>query len=116
MRLWDAAAREALRAWLGERGRGPGPLFTTRTGKALRREQAWRILKRMEAQANAHLPLDERFTVTPHALRHTCLRALAEQKGLPVAMKQSGHRSDRYIWLYTQPSDRELQESAPDLA
>lgn len=69
----------------------------------------------MEIQANAHLPEDQRFTVTPHALRHTCLRALAEQKRIQVAMKQSGHKSDRYIWLYTQPSDRELQESMSDL-
>lgn len=26
-------------------------------------------------------------------------------------MKQSGHRSDTYVWRYTQPSDAELQRS-----
>jgi len=30
-------------------------------------------------------------------------------------MKQSGHRSDKYIWRYTQPSDAELQQSEEEL-
>ena len=42
-------------------------------------------------------------------LRHTNLRKIIEAKGIHVAMKQSGHRSDKYIWRYTQPSDTELK-------
>jgi hypothetical protein len=42
-------------------------------------------------------------------------RKLADQKGIHVAMKQNGHRSDRYIWRCTQPSDEELQNGEDDL-
>ena len=69
----------------------------------------------MERQANAQLPEEERFVVSPHSLRHTLLKKLADQKGIHVAMKQSGHRSDRYIWRYTQPSDAELASSSDEL-
>jgi len=109
VKLWGRNAKDGLDKWITERGGGPGPLFPTRTNKAMTRDQAWRILKRMERQANAHLPAEERFEVTPHTLRHTLLKKLADQKGIHVAMKQSGHQSDRYIWRYVQPSDDALE-------
>jgi site-specific recombinase XerD len=37
--------REGLEAWLNERGETPGPLFPTRTGKALNRQEAFAILQ-----------------------------------------------------------------------
>ena len=108
-------ARDSLEAWLEERGDEEGPLFTTRTGRRLGRQQAYDVIKRAEKQANAQLPEEERFTVTPHVLRHTLLRKLAEQKGLPYALKQSGHKSDRYIWRYVQPSEPALEAALEDL-
>jgi len=69
----------------------------------------------MEEQANAHLPEGEKFSVTPHSLRHTLLKKLADQKGIHVAMKQSGHRSPKYIWRYVQPSDDALENGDDEL-
>ena len=42
--------------------------------------QAWRIIKAMKQQANAHLPEDEQLSVSAHRLRHTNLRKIAEQR------------------------------------
>ena len=39
----------------------------------------------------------QRLTVSPHVLRHTFLRKLAEEKGVQYAKEASGHRSDRYL-------------------
>ena len=115
VKLWGADPKQALTEWLKERGDEAGPLFLTRTGKRMLRDQAFRIIKRMEEQANAHLPEREKFSVTPHSLRHTLLKKLADQKGLHVAMKQSGHRSPKYIWRYVQPSDDALENGDDEL-
>jgi integrase len=63
------------------------------------RPQAWEeeVLKRVEWQTNVHLPAKECFTVSPHVLRHTFLRKLAETKGVQYAKEASGHKTDRYI-------------------
>jgi hypothetical protein len=45
----------------------------------------------MTHQANAHLPAGELITVSPHVLRHTFLRKLAEEKGRAVR--------ERGLWL-----------------
>jgi hypothetical protein len=58
------------------------------------------VLQRVAHQANAHLPAGERMKVSPHVLRHTFLRKLAEEKGVQYAKEASGHKSDRYIWRY----------------
>ncbi len=74
------------------------------------RRQAFGIIKRMEQQANAHLPEKERFTVSPHDLRHTLGRQLAEDKGERFAQKQLGHRSGRQLYRYIQPADEDIEE------
>jgi len=102
--------REAIASWLSERGDNPGPLFCTRSGKPLLRRQAYGIIKRIEAQANAHLPEGERFTVSPHELRHTLGRELANDRGERFARKQLGHRSGRQLYRYIQPSDADLED------
>ena len=111
----NASAREALGSWVSLRGQAPGPLFSTRHGARINRHQVYEIVKRMEAQANAHLPEAERFTVSPHVLRHTRLRRAAEEKGVQFARKLSGHRSDKYIWRYIQPSDQDFELSMDQL-
>jgi integrase/recombinase XerD len=103
--------REVLDAWLNERGETPGPLFPTRTGKALNRKEAFVILQRMARQANAHLPPEEHMHVSPHILRHTLLRKVANEKGVHYAMELSGHRSDRYIWRYVKPDAQRLADA-----
>ena len=102
--------REAIEAWLELRGYEEGPIFSTSTGKAMTRDNAYRVLKRMEAQANSRFPKEEHLTVSPHTLRHTLLRKLAEERGLHYAKKQSGHKSDKYLYRYVTPTDDEMAE------
>jgi len=94
----------------------PGPLFTTRTGERLDRVQVFKILQRVAAQANTHRPAGERIEVSPHVLRHTFLRKLAEEKGVHYAKEASGHRSDRYIWRYVKPDAQSLADAVDKLA
>jgi integrase len=68
-------------------------------------------IRRVAAQANAHLPEDEKIDVSPHVLRHTFLRKLAETKGVHYAREASGHQSDRYIWRYVKPDQQTLAEA-----
>jgi integrase/recombinase XerD len=107
--------RDVLDARLGKRGEAPGPVFLTRSGKRLDRTQAFLILKRVAQQANAHLPPDQHLDVSPHVLRHTLLRKVANEKGVHYAMELPGHRSDRYIWRYVRPDAQSLAEAIDDL-
>jgi integrase/recombinase XerD len=109
----QAQAREVLEEWLTVSGRKTGPLLTMRTGKRLAR--AHLILQQMAHQANAHLPAGERMKVSPHVLRHTFLRKLAEEKGVQYAKEASGHKSDRYIWRYVKPSQQSLAAAIDEL-
>lgn len=108
--IMSAEARRSLAEWMQVRGDADGPIFITNTGARLGRKQAWAIIKRVERQANAHLPEDAQLKVHPHALRHTRLRQVAEKEGLPAALRVSGHRSDKYIWTYTTPPTDELEK------
>jgi len=49
--------------------------------------QFFDALQRVANQANAHRKDVERLTVSPHMLRHTFLRKLAEEKGVQYARK-----------------------------
>ena len=82
----------------GQRTLGQGgPIFRTRSGKRVDRTQACIIPRRMAQQANADLPAEGHFQVSPHILRHTLLRNVTHEKGVHDAMELSGHRSDRWI-------------------
>jgi integrase/recombinase XerD len=106
-----ADARQVLEEWIAERGHKTGALFTTRTGERLTRMQLFKSLQRVANQANANLKDGERISVSPHVLRHTFLRKLAEEKGVHYAKEASGHRSDRYIWRYVKPNAESLAEA-----
>ena len=107
----QAEARQVLDEWLACRPKKQGPLFMTRTGQRLTRYQLFLILKRVAAQANAHRRTSEHIKVSPHVLRHTFLRKLAEEKGVQYAKEASGHRSDRYIWRYVKPDRQSLADA-----
>jgi integrase len=64
---------------------------------------------------NAHLPKGEKMDVSPHVLRHTFLRKLAETKGVHYAREASGHQSDRYIWRYVKPDQQTLTDAVDAL-
>lgn len=108
-------ARQVLEEWIADRGASPWSVFSTRTGAPLTRVQLYRILQRVARQANAHRPAAEQIDVSPHVLRHTFLRKLAEEKGVQYAKEASGHRSDRYIWRYVRPDKQSLAQAIDDL-
>jgi integrase/recombinase XerD len=106
-----ADARQVLEEWLEQRGAQAGALFTTRTGARVTRMQLFKSLRRIANQANANLKDGERISVSPHVLRHTFLRKLAEEKGVHYAKEASGHHSDRYIWRYVKPNADSLADA-----
>jgi integrase len=73
------------------------------------------ILERVADQTNAHLPTDERMKVSPHVLRHTVLRTLAEEQGGRFTKEASGHESDRYIWRSVKLSPQSLGAAIDEL-
>jgi integrase/recombinase XerD len=108
-------ARAVLDQWLEQRGDTPGPLFPTRSHRRVSRREAAHIIQRMAGQANANRPEQEHIQVSPHVLRHTFLRKLAEEKGVHYAREASGHQSDRYIWRYVKPDRQTLAEAIDTL-
>ena len=58
-----------------------------------------------------YVPTPEATTVSPHVLRHTFLRKLAETKGVQYAKEASGHKTDRYIWRYVKPDQQTLADA-----
>jgi integrase/recombinase XerD len=108
-------ARQVLDAWLEARKDDVPALFPTRSGRPLSRREAAAIIRRIAAQANAHLPEQEKIDVSPHVLRHTFLRKLAETKGVQYAREASGHQSDRYIWRYVKPDRLTLADAIDEL-
>jgi len=100
-------AREALDAYLDKvRDRQPGPLFCSRSGKRLARQNVDSALKAIAAQADTRLPDDQKINLHAHVLRHTCLRRAAEKHGVQYAMELSGQSSERYIWHNTSSRPR----------
>ena len=55
-----------LDEWLKTRQDDSPALFLTRTGRKLSRRSAHGIVCRVAAQANAHLPEDEKIDVSPY--------------------------------------------------
>jgi integrase/recombinase XerD len=108
-------ARQVLDRWLESREDEFLALFPTRSGRPLSRREAAAIIRRIAAQANAHLAEDEKIDVSPHILRHTFLRKLAETKGVQYAREASGHQSDRYIWRYVKPDRQTLADAIDEL-
>jgi len=114
--LLPKTAREVLDRYLDEvRGRKPGPLFCSKTGARLARQNAHDALQAMANQANSTLPEEEHIHFSAHVLRHTMLRRAAEKHGVQYAKELSGHASDRYIWRYVQPSEDEKEQALEDL-
>ena len=108
--------RDALERYLDEdRGREPGPLFFSRSGARLQRQNVDDALKAIAAQANATLKPKDQSHLSAHLLRHTFLRKVARKYGVEYARELAGHTSERYIWRYVQPSDDEKEAAIEQL-
>jgi integrase/recombinase XerD len=89
------AAQRCLEEAIGDRT--AGPIFVTRTGKALDRTAAWRLLRKLAA--NAELP--GAFGLSPHSMRHTYATvALDAGVGLRDVQDSMGHRDPRTTRMY----------------
>jgi integrase/recombinase XerD len=109
-------ARELLDRYIDERrGREPGPLFLTRYGQRLTPLNIAHICERLAEQANVHVGAAEAMHLTPHMLRHTFLKRVADKHGVNVAQEMSGNRSIREIFRYTKPSESEVEATAESL-
>jgi len=76
-------ARDALDGYLEiVRGKEAGPLFQSRRGHRLARQNVDDLLKTLASQANAGFPADQHIRLSAHVLRHTTLRRAAEKKGV----------------------------------
>ena len=109
------SGREALDEYLDKHDRQDGPIFQSKRGKRLAPQNVADALNKIVAQANARLPQKERIRVTPHVIRHTALRKMAEKKGIHYAQQMAGHASSKYIWRYVQPSRDEMEDAVDDL-
>ena len=109
-------AREALDRYVTEsRGMAAGPLFCSRSGRRLARQNVDSALKALARQANARLPQEQHIHLSAHLLRHTMLRKVAEKYGVQYAMELAAHTSSRYIWRYVQPSAEDKEAALEDL-
>lgn len=106
--VWDRYIDE-------DRGTTPGPLFCSRSGARLQRQNVDEALTAIAAQANASLPLDRQIAISAHLLRHTFLRKVARKYGVEYTKEHAGHTTERYTWRYVQPSDDEKDAALEDL-
>lgn len=111
-----AGARADLDAYLAsERGSGNGPLYRTRTGGRFRRQYIDSFLKKVAAQANAKLPLEEHIQLHAHKLRHTSIKRVHDKKGPVAAKKHGGHRGFKQLERYATPTREEVEAAADEL-
>lgn len=91
----NPATATALAAYLD--GRTDGPLFSTARGGRYDRSEAWRLIRRLAADAD--LPGADHLS--PHSLRHTFV-TLAREAGVPLEDVQdaAGHADPRTTRRY----------------
>lgn len=86
-----------LDGWLEVRGSGPGPLFTTRTGRRVQQKEAFLLVRRVGR--NAGLPGADQLS--PHSLRHTvATAALDAGAALRDVQDLMGHADPRTTRRY----------------
>ena len=104
-----------LRAWLGERGGGPGdPLFPTSRGQPLSRDAVELLVARHAKTAQAACPTLQGKTVSPHVLRHTAAISLLHAgTDITVIALWLGHEHSETAQTYIH-ADQTLKQRALD--
>jgi integrase/recombinase XerD len=112
----DTNVREVLNDYIeAERGREPGPLFTSKTGGRLDQSNVYRALQGIAKQANTTLPDEEKIKIHPHLLRHTFLKRVATKEDIRAAREVSGLNSDKYLWRYVKVTEEEVERAVTGL-
>jgi integrase/recombinase XerD len=104
-----------LRAWLAERGGGPGdPLFPTSRGQPLSRDAVELLVARHATTAQAACPALRGKTVSPHVLRHTAAMSLLHAgTDITVIALWLGHEHAETAQIYIH-ADQTLKQRALD--
>jgi integrase/recombinase XerD len=106
-----------VRAWLDERGGGPGdPLFPASRGQPLSRDAVELLAARHAATAQAACPTLASKTVSPHVLRHTAaMSLLLAGNDITVIALWLGHEHSETAQIYIH-ADQTLKQRALDRA
>jgi integrase len=103
--------RQALKAWIRQRGATPGPLFESRNHGPLERTQIWRLMKKYCEAAG--IPKEKAH---PHALKHSCGTHLSAREPDIVAIQDHlGHAKLDNTMIYVRVSSRRRDELAERL-
>ncbi|MEM7494986.1 MAG: tyrosine-type recombinase/integrase [Myxococcota bacterium] len=95
-------ARRALDAFLREAGGGSGPLFRSRLGRRLSCSRVRQLCRVLSRRASAELAPRDRFHLTPHMLRHTCVKRATTVGGITYGHAVSGNVSCLEVFRYAQ--------------
>lgn len=90
------------------------PIFNVK-GRRISTRAVRYICQRISAYASSNLSLDEKIHLSPHMLRHTFLKRIADKHGVHIAQKMSGNVSISEIFRYTKPSQDEIDKIAEEL-
>lgn len=82
-----------------------GPLFLNKNKKRIKTRDIARVCDRIATQANTQADYEPKIKLTPHMLRHTFLKRVADRHGVHVAQNLSGNVSIKEIFRYTKPSN-----------
>lgn len=106
------------RAWLDKYLESRGnlslddPMFVGRRGNRLTTDGVYQVCRRIQNQANVNFIGQDQIHLSPHMLRHTRLKKIADKHGVHVAQAFSGNTSMKVIFNYTKPSQAEKDEIA----
>ena len=102
--------RNTIRDYLMVRGEEPGPLFLSQKGGRMTQRNVEYLVKKYAYNAR----LDN---VTPHVLRHTLLKRLADRGyGLEKIRRIAGHDNINTTTIYTEPTEQELFDALENIA
>ena len=77
-------------------------------GKRLDESSTRYMMKRIANQACAQLDEEEKFKLSPHMLRHSFGKRVADKHGVHVAQSMLGNVSPKEVFRYTKPSPEEV--------
>lgn len=83
------------------------PLLVSRYNNRILTRDIARTCQRIARQASVHLPKEQELKLSPHMLRHTFLKRIADKHGIHVAQDLSGNISMKEIFRYTKPNYNE---------
>jgi integrase len=102
---------QSIHAWLGERGRVPGPLFPSRNRKAISRDRLDELMQQYCRRAG--IPAEKAHM---HALKYSCGTHLSEiGKDVAVIRDWLSHRNVQNTMIYLEVTNKARDAAADSL-